>query len=346
MSISGANRTLFEIANGLIKRGHDIRFVSLQTQTWFPLLAPTEICNTLSEISRALKGDVIVATSYDTAYIVDSFHGNNGKPVYYCQHYEPLFFFSPKEKEMAGRSYELSIKLVCNSPWLAKQIMEKHGKAAFLLTPGVDLDFFKLMPEKRAVSNVTWHSSELKTETQKDTGCDANDDTTIRLMAFASQAYFKGFYDTLLPAITWAAKRIPVELHLCGEAVLPNHQEFKIISHGIVPDVTLRDLYNSCNLFVNASSAESSPLAPLEAMACGCPVLCTQFGSEHYGDSITRIIPRAPRLLGSTIVNLYNNPNQLEQMTLKGLEAVQNFSWKNTIDTAELFFETLAKTSI
>ena len=161
------------------------------------------------------------------------------------------------------------------------------------------------------------------------------------MLAFASQQYFKGFYDTLLPAVQWVAARVPLELHLYGNAALPQNMHLKVVPHGFVKDEQLAELYNSCDSYVNGSHAESSPLPPLEAMACGTPILCTEFGTEHFGKGIARVHPLQPRTFAAMLLKLLSTPDLREQMIKQSLVDVQKFTWEKTVDSAEKFFLSL-----
>jgi glycosyltransferase involved in cell wall biosynthesis len=252
-----------------------------------------------------------------TAYIVDALKGQKGVPVYYCQHYEPIFFIRPQEQMISGKTYDLPLNLIANSPWLQQQLKENHNRESRLIVPGVNHDVFK--------QNLVQKNSD-----------------TFKVIAFGSSTPFKGLYDTLLPAFQFVSRHLDnVEFHFFGNKDLVIPYEFKTVNHGKLADAELAELYNSCDLFVSGSWAESSPLPHLEAMACGCPVLSTQIGSEHYGYGIERVLPRAPRVLGTRIIELLGNPEKRAMMTEQALLDVQNFSWSRTVDAVENFFEDL-----
>ena len=42
--------------------------------------------------------------------------------------------------------------------------------------------------------------------------------------------------------------------------------------------IEIRNIYNSCDVFLSPSWAEGSQAPPMEAMACGCAVLATNVG--------------------------------------------------------------------
>jgi glycosyltransferase involved in cell wall biosynthesis len=294
------------------------------------------------------ESDIVVATWCMTGHLVDALKGRRGIPAYYCQHYEPIFFFNPEEQAAARLTYDLPLNLIANSPWLAKELKTKHNRDSTIVCPGVDLELFKQSPGQAKVKRDTEKARQdclealrKKIEAQPSTVGDFGDLPPFKILAFASQQYFKGFYDTLLPALQWVAARVPLELHLYGNAALPQNMRLKVVSHGFVKDEQLAELYNSCDLYVNGSHAESSPLPQLEAMACGTPVLCTEFGTEHFGKGIARVSPLQPRTFAEKLANLLSASDLREKMVKQGLIDVQEFTWEKTVDSAEKFFQSL-----
>jgi glycosyltransferase involved in cell wall biosynthesis len=271
------------------------------------------------------ESDVVVATWCMTAYIVDAVKGRKGIPAYYCQHHEPIFFFRPDEQESVAKTYDLPLNLIANSPWLAKILKEKYDRESSVIVPGVDSKVFSCSVPK---------AEDLPTEEQQ---------MPLKVLAFSSPTPFKGFYDTVLPAFNYVRRALgkKVEFHLYGNPALQVPYDFPIVKHGNLSDCDLAALYRSCDLFVSGSWAESSPLPHLEAMASGCPVVCTEFGTEHYGEALYRVKPKAPRLLGESIVSVLNNTDLRLKMSQYGLESVKEFTWQNTVDKADCFFKGL-----
>lgn len=254
---------------------------------------------------------------------MDSLKGRKGIPAYYCQHYEPIFFFSPEEKDVVTRTYDLPLNLIANSPWLASQIKQKHKRESTVIVPGVDQDIFKQALDAKSYT-----------------------DTPFKILAFASPTPFKGFYDTTLPALNYVWRALgkeKVEFHIYGKTDMPIPYDWgnAVLRHSNLDDVKLAALYNECDLYVGGSWAESSPLPPLEAMACGCPVVCTENGTEHYGTGIMRVKPRAPRELGAKILMLLAHPEMRSDMNSVARTDVQAFTWKRTVDEVETYFKTL-----
>ena len=316
--ISGGNRVLFEVANRLHERGHDITLLANKQQDWFNLKPPLQTYRDFNVLAKDIpESDVITATFCWTAYLVDAVKGRRGIPAYYCQHYEPYFFMYPDQKRKAAATYDLPLNLIVNSPWLKKLLKERHHRDSFLVVPGVDTDVFYPREIER-------------------------DEESFKILAFVSRSVFKGFYDTVLPALHHVSRYIEnLEVHFYGDRTVKIPYDFKYVHHGNLSDEELAELYSRCDLYMSGSWAESSPLPPLEASACGCPVVCTNVGTTHYGAAIKYVIPRAPRRMGDEILRLIRHPEELAKMREKGLENVKDFTWDKTADRAETFFRNL-----
>ena len=74
--------------------------------------------------------DLNIATYWASAFPV--FISKKGKPVYFMQHYEEIFYNNDDKfilnKLLARLSYQLPLYKVANSSWLKRQIMEKFAQ--------------------------------------------------------------------------------------------------------------------------------------------------------------------------------------------------------------------------
>lgn len=99
---------------------------------------------------------------------------------------------------------------------------------------------------------------------------------------------------------------------------------------GYVSDGELRALYEQASCFVYPSLYEGFGLPPLEAMACGCPVIVSNAASlpEVCGDAAIYCDPYSVEDIANKIEQLLADNNLQEEMRLKGIERAKQFSWE------------------
>lgn len=119
-----------------------------------------------------------------------------------------------------------------------------------------------------------------------------------------------------------------------------------IILTGFVPHKDLVVLYNLAKVLVIPSIYEGFGFPPLEAMACGCPVIVSNRGSlpEVVGDAAVLIDPERQESLFGAIKSVLETPSLRAALLEKGLERVKKFSWKTAaVKTRELYSQVLAE---
>ncbi len=101
----------------------------------------------------------------------------------------------------------------------------------------------------------------------------------------------------------------------------------------------LIELYASCDLFVSASWREGFGLPPLEAMACGTPVIMTDSGGvmEYAQPGLNALVvpPRRPDLLADAICHFLDNPRLATQFSANGPQIAARFQWAAAVDRFE-----------
>jgi len=118
--------------------------------------------------------------------------------------------------------------------------------------------------------------------------------------------------------------------------------EKHVIFTGTIPDDELRALYNIADAFVFPSLCEGFGLPPLEAMACGCPVIASNRTSipEVVGDAGILLDPEDPEAWHDAMFKVLDEPKTRMIMHEKSLKRVAMFSWDNcATKTYELYCE-------
>ncbi len=102
---------------------------------------------------------------------------------------------------------------------------------------------------------------------------------------------------------------------------------------GYLTDEELRALYSSCRVFVYPSLYEGFGLPPLEAMACGAPVIASRIPSivEAVGPDAARLIaPTDVQALARSINEILSDENERRQLARTGQQRASTFTWEKT----------------
>jgi glycosyltransferase involved in cell wall biosynthesis len=101
---------------------------------------------------------------------------------------------------------------------------------------------------------------------------------------------------------------------------------------GFVEDQGLPDLYRAAEVFVYPSLYEGFGMPPLEAMACGCPVIASARGSlgEVLGEAAVRVEPDDIHAIARELFRLATNPSLRNEFRAAGLTQANKFNWTET----------------
>ena len=101
---------------------------------------------------------------------------------------------------------------------------------------------------------------------------------------------------------------------------------------GQVDDDDLAVLYSHAAVFLFPSLYEGFGLPPLEAMACGTPVISSNAGPmpETLGDAALLLAPREPRLWADAIERVLSEPTLAMDLRERGSARAALFSWERT----------------
>ncbi len=114
----------------------------------------------------------------------------------------------------------------------------------------------------------------------------------------------------------------------------------EVIFIGFAEEDELVHLYNAAEVFIFPSLYESFGIPPLEAMACGTPVIASDAGAipEIVGDAALFINPRSKEDLKSSLLQVLGDIRVKNELIRRGLKRVDQFSWSKTAkETLEIY---------
>jgi glycosyltransferase involved in cell wall biosynthesis len=122
--------------------------------------------------------------------------------------------------------------------------------------------------------------------------------------------------------------------------------EGEVVFLGFVPDDDLPPLYGGADLFLFPSLYEGFGLPPLEAMACGAPVICSDSSSlpEVVGDAALLVPPLDVRAWAEALRRLLGDADLRADLQARGLARAREFSWARAARaTVEVYQQVMAR---
>ncbi len=126
-----------------------------------------------------------------------------------------------------------------------------------------------------------------------------------------------GKIDPAYPEVLGTIKNLNLEKHI-------------ILTKKFIEDKDLAVLLSGCTAYVFPSLYEGFGLTPLEAMACGAPVLSSDSSClpEILGDAAYYFDPRDPEDIKTAMLRMCSNKELQQDFSRRSLKQVQKYSWK------------------
>lgn len=123
------------------------------------------------------------------------------------------------------------------------------------------------------------------------------------------------------------------ELERLKELAAKLKVEDRIVFTGQKSRAELKFYYAAADLFITTPWYEPFGITPLEAMACGTPVIGSMVGGIKYsvadGQTGVLVSPKNPNTLANTIRSLLRSPGQLKEMGVNAVRRVNRmFTWE------------------
>jgi glycosyltransferase involved in cell wall biosynthesis len=111
-------------------------------------------------------------------------------------------------------------------------------------------------------------------------------------------------------------------------------------------DAQVNELFNQATVFVQTSTHEGFSLPPLEAMATGCAVVCTDaHGNRDFcvnGENCLMVAPDRDAVCDA-LARVLADPELRQRLGRAGEQTAQHYVWERRIDALEQFLTEVAQ---
>jgi glycosyltransferase involved in cell wall biosynthesis len=318
--VSGGHRIVFEHLNRLQKLGHQVELWSLDKHpTWVPLNVPSRTFKNYDRLIKALSVEdaIKVATWWETSLPVWLSSVNHGIPIYFIQEMETWFYPDDAQAQRAVIScYRKEFRNLTTSLYNLDEI-RSLGLAATAVPCGFDPETFHPLPEVSRDNN--------------------------SLLAIGRSFFQKNFKQTFEAWKLLGEKRPNLTLFGAEPQMVKKYKGEKLMSYVTKPsDAEVNKLYNQATAFVQTSYHEGFCLPLLEAMATGCPVVCTDaHGNRDFckdGQNCLIVKTDNTEDLSRQLKRLLGSPKLQQQLSAAALKTVKRYQWPTVIKDIERFY--------
>jgi glycosyltransferase involved in cell wall biosynthesis len=253
--------------------------------------------------------DCIVAVSVETASFVNSYSRRKGRKYYFIQGFED---WSMKKEEIE-MTWKYPMKKIVISKWLQNKVLS-IGENVEYIPNGLDFSFLnKINPfNERPLKSIFFISHLFEFKGTK---------YALKASEFLMNKYpeFK--------IKTFSAYKKSVNYPSFIEYYQTPPQEF------------LRNLYNSCAIFIAPSLSEGWDLPLCEAMLCGCVCVATDIDGhrEYIEDNVNGFycVPASAESIVAKVEYIINNPDRALKVSENAPHTLKKFDWDSRVDLLE-----------
>lgn len=320
--ISGGIRVVFEHLNRLQAKGFSTELWALDKHpSWTNLDTPSRRFKNYQQMIRALENEeaIKVATWWETALPVWLSSVNKGIPAFVVQEIESSFYpGQPEIQKTVVSCYRKEFNNITSADYTLGEI-RSLGLDATLIPCGYDSTIYKPI---------------------KDITRDKN-----TLVALGRTFFQKNFKQTF-EAWKSMGEEQPKLLLFGSEPQIAKWA--KGIEYVTKPsDQEANKLYNRATVFVQTSYHEGFCLPILEAMAAGCPVICTDShgnrGFSHDGKNCIMVETDNTKQLAEAIDKVIKDKKLQDKLSKAGLETAKGYTWDAVTIKLVKFYNELAK---
>lgn len=253
------------------------------------------------------NADVIIATAWTTAYVLNSLDISKGRKYYFVQDFEVW-----DNRELGMNSYNLPLNKIVISTWINNQLKENLDIGPFpIIYNGLDQkEFYNKNKNFERENNIQClmlnHHLEKK-------------GVSIGIKVFEE-----------------AKKEFPeISLKMFGICDNSNLPEYIDYIQNPTHDELIK-LYSESDIFIFPSLEEGWGLTPLEAMACKCAVIGSNTGfALDIGINYENILlsnPGDDKTMTSNLIELIKNKKLRQKISIEGYELTKTLNWHSSAD--------------
>lgn len=292
---SGGHRNFYRAIYYLHQFGHDVTVYYTQTferadevkdkvSKWFYDMSDIPFICYDGDLGYH---DVVIATWWETVYMVKKNINKVKFPFYFVQDFEPAFYPVCSNYILAENTYNQKFSHICSGKWCKDFLINKYHAEA---------EYFQF-PVNKEIYNTK------KTRVKDNTN----------IIFFAKPEMDRRCYEIGIMALKEVKlKRPDIEIILFGS----NHVKQESIPFPVTIKKLLPTLEDLANLYRNADlgvvfSTTNPSLVPFEMMSCGCPVVDLRLDGAalKYGgteDNVFLCSPE-PEIMADEILKIMGN---------------------------------------
>lgn len=304
---SGGTKVVYEYANYLSQNGHHVEIAYMTDQMWSRFGLPDFIRRPLIRLSvfyrprwfpldKHIKkypvfeinnpnvhdSDIIIATAVNTASPIAQLSAEKGKKCYFIQGFENWEISDTEVYE----TYTFGMKNITVAHWLS-EIVDLHSKEKSICIPNsIDTSIFKVI---NPINNRKKHSLVFHYRAAPYKGAE---------YAFETIKILEKQYSDLEVTVV-GTEKAPKKMPVCC-----------IYIRGATPQ-RVAEINNNASIFMCTSVVEGFGLPGLEAMACGCALVSSDYEGVHeYAENgVTALISpvKDPKAMAKNIENLFED---------------------------------------
>jgi len=289
----------------IAKRTIDTHFFRLKSNVYF--------LNNVDDIDKLDAYHIAMATSWQTAYFVNSF-SNCAHKLYFVQDFEPYFYAKGSKSSFAEETYKFGFDGITAGSWLSTKLHKEYKMECTPFSFSYDKDLYFNHDKKH---------------------------TNKRVFFYARPATERRAFELGILALRELySLNNNIEIIMAGGDISEYNIPFPHICMDVVPITELSDLYSQCDVALVLSFTNLS-LLPLELIASGCDVLLNIGDNNTWLDKDEKLF----HYTDTSVVNIAQNLNSILNGNLqKDKTFRQSFlnstSWEHE---AKIVFDTIVK---